>query len=106
MPKVTQNKQLTNKRPRRRSRGFFEPLDERNAVGNVQRLFAGVFQFLCRVLCADGQGANRSLAEVLRFDSESVIEAGTVIFPGNGSGELHELRLGEILPQLVEDALR
>ncbi len=43
--------------------------------------------------------AERSLAEVFRFDSESMIEAGAIVFPCDGGGEFDHLGFAEVLAE-------
>jgi hypothetical protein len=40
---------------------------------------------------AHGHGAYRTFGEILAFNSEGVIEAGPVVFPGDGGRQLHQL---------------
>ena len=44
-----------------------------------------------------GHSAKGAFTEAFTFDCEGMIEAGTMIFPGNGHCQFHELRFGEFL---------
>jgi len=50
-------------------------------------------------------GANRTLAEVLSFDTKGVIETRAVILPGNRGGQLHKLCLIEFFTKASEQCV-
>ena len=44
-------------------------------------------------------GTDRTRSEILPFNSKSMIEASTVVFPCDGRGQFHELGFAESLAQ-------
>src|SRR5579864_449424 len=55
---------------------------------------------------AHRQRAEGSLAEAFALDTERMIKARPVIFPGDGRREFHHLRLVECLAQFREECIR
>ena len=55
---------------------------------------------------AHRQRAERSLTEAFPLDTERMIKACPVIFPGDGRREFHHLRLVKCLAQLREQRIR
>ena len=58
------------------------------------------------IVACDRQSAEHSFAEILSLNAESVIEAGTVIFPGDAGGEFHQLCLIEVFAQAGKQGVR
>ena len=56
--------------------------------------------------CAHRQRTEGSLAEAFALDTERMIKARPVIFPGDGRREFHHLRLVKYLAQLRKQRLR
>ncbi len=47
-----------------------------------------------------GQRTVAALRKALRFHAEGMVKPCSVVFPGKGCRQLHQLRIGELLAQL------